>query len=121
MVIEIIIFSVIGIVLAIFVYLSLNGRKFIGRLALPISIISFFIPGVIAVWYNLNIILYNYISPTVAERGLIFKDTVMLNQYKLIGSKDYVYYKADEYSRSDRHGETIQVRITSKKDENVTK
>ena len=45
----------------------------------------------------------------------------MLNQYKLIGSKDYVYYKADEYSRSDRHGETIQVRITTKKVENVTK
>ena len=121
MVTTIIIFIIIGIVLARVIYLCLEGRKFIGRLALPISIISFFIPGVIAVWYNLNIILYNYISPTVAERGLIFKDTVMLNQYKLIGSKDYVYYKADEYSRSDRHGETIQVRITSKKDENVTK
>ena len=58
---EIIIFSVIGIILAIFVYLSLNGRKFIGRLASLISIISFFIPVVIAVWYNLNIILKNQI------------------------------------------------------------
>lgn len=121
MVTAIIILAVIGGVLAIYVYLGLVNRKFIGKLALPISIIGFFIPGIITIWYNLNIVLYNYITPTVAERGLIFKDTVMLDQYKLIGSKDYVYYKADEYSRSDRHGETIQVRITSKKVENVTK
>lgn len=53
----IIIFSIIGIVLARIIYICLEGRKFIGRLALPISIISFFIPGVIAVWYNLNIIV----------------------------------------------------------------
>ena len=85
------------------------------KIAVASAILVFILTYVVYVWFYLNVILFNYTSETTAERGLFFKDTAILTQYKLVGKKDYIVFKLDEYSRSDRHLETILVKVNDKK------
>lgn len=102
----------LGLVLAgvIFIKLSPYLSKF------KVILFSFSIlPFVIYFLYYTHIIIYNYTDSVTAKRGLIFKDTAMLDQYRLVGQKDYVFFKIDEYTRSDRQNEVIEVRVNSLK------
>ena len=62
-----------------------------------------------------NMIWYNYNNKDVASKGVFFKDTLILSEHRLIGSSDYVIFKIDKYSRSDRQLEIINVIINDNK------
>lgn len=106
----------LGLVLAgvIFIKLSPYLSKF-KVILFSFSILAFILPFVIYFLYYTHIIIYNYTDSVTAKRGLIFKDTAMLDQYRLVGQKDYVFFKIDEYTRSDRQNEVIEVRVNSLK------
>lgn len=50
-------------------------------------------------------------SETTATKGLFFKVTVDLTQYKKLGLGNGLYGKYESYSRSDRHGDVLTVYI----------
>ena len=107
-----IIFSV-GLIAIIFtgLFVILTKRKkelntkFVMILSSILVIVSFWLS------YKMftEMIWYNYDSKYTASKGLLFKDTLMLSEHKLIGSSDYIIFKMDMYSRSDRQLEVINV------------
>lgn len=107
-----IIFSV-GLIAIIFtgLYVILTKRKkklnakFVMVLSSILVIVSFWLS------YKMftEMIWYHYDSKHTASKGILFKDTLMLSEHKLIGSSDYIIFKMDMYSRSDRQLEVINV------------
>lgn len=82
-------------------------KRHISKILTAATLAAIFIPLIllyIFVWS------YAYVSPTLAEKGLIFKDTINLENYKKVGTKHRIIAQFDMYSRSDRH-EVILVRI----------
>lgn len=63
----------------------------------------------IVYYYYTNSVLYKQEDDGVATRGFILKEKVILSQYKLIGEREYIIFKMNEYSRSDREFESILV------------
>lgn len=66
-----------------------------------------------------NMIWYNYDNKDVASKGIFFKDTLMLSEHRLIGTSDYVIFKIDKYSRSDRQLEVINVIVNANKSKDI--
>ncbi len=62
-----------------------------------------------------TMIWYNYDNKNKASKGVIFKDTLMLSEHRLIGSSNYVIFEIDNYSRSDRQLEVISVIVNRNK------
>ena len=62
-----------------------------------------------------NMIWYNYDNKDVASKGIFFKDTLILSEHRLIGSSNYIIFKIDKYSRSDRQLEVINVIVNDNK------
>ena len=62
-----------------------------------------------------TMIWYNYDNKNKASKGVIFKDTLMLSEHRLIGSSNYVIFEIDNYSRSDRQLEVISVIVNKNK------
>ena len=62
-----------------------------------------------------TMIWYNYDNKNKASKGIIFKDTLMLSEHRLIGSSNYVIFEIDNYSRSDRQLEVINVIVNKNK------
>ncbi len=62
-----------------------------------------------------TMIWYNYDNKNKASKGVIFKDTLMLSEHRLIGSSNYVIFEIDNYSRSDRQLEVINVIVNKNK------
>ena len=52
----------------------------------------------------------------IAERGIVFKDRIILSEHRLIGSSDYGIFEMDKYSRSDRQLEVINVIVNKNKE-----
>lgn len=55
--------------------------------------------------------LYRYIDKdnTVAEKGIFLKNKVFLSEYRKVSTDDYIIFKTNNYTRSDRHNELIQI------------
>ncbi len=62
-----------------------------------------------------TMIWYNYDNKNKASKGVIFKDTLMLSEHRLIGSSNYIVFEIDNYSRSDRQLEVISVIVNKNK------
>lgn len=63
-----------------------------------------------------NMIWYNYDSKETASKGILFKDTLILSEHRLIGTSDLILFKIDKYSRSDRQLEVINVIVNQNKE-----
>ena len=107
-----IIFSV-GLIAIIFtgLYVILTKRK--KELNAKFVMVLSSILGIVSFWLSYKMftemIWYHYDSKHTASKGILFKDTLMLSEHKLIGSSDYIIFKMDMYSRSDRQLEVINV------------
>jgi hypothetical protein len=77
-------------------------------------VFSLFISYLICV----NMIFFHYVSGDVAKRGIVFQETMMLSEYRQIGSVNYLIFTVDNYTRSDRgmNAEVIPVILNSNKD-----
>ena len=62
-----------------------------------------------------TMIWYNYDNKNKASKGVIFKDTLILSEHRLIGSSSYIVFEIDNYSRSDRQLEVISVIVNKNK------
>ncbi len=96
---------------------SLLTTKFMVISGLIIFIGSFYLSFKIFT----NMIWYNYDNKDVATKGIFFKDTLMLSEHRLIGTSDYVIFKIDKYSRSDRQLEVINVIVNDNKSKDIIK
>ena len=96
---------------------SLLTTKFMVMSGLIIFIGSFYL----SLKVFTNMIWYNYDNKDVASKGIFFKDTLMLSEHRLIGTSDYVIFKIDKYSRSDRQLEIINVIINDNKTKDIIK
>ncbi len=81
-----------------------------------VLLIALFIIGML-ISYKIftTMIWYNYDNKNKASKGVIFKDTLMLSEHRLIGSSNYVIFEIDNYSRSDRQLEVINVIVNKNK------
>ena len=100
----------------VFIYIAekfkrIKSNKTIVIVAIIISIISIFISFKIFT----NVIWYHYESKDIAEKGIVFKDRLLLSEHRLIGSSDYGIFEIDKYSRSDRQLEVINVIVNKNK------
>lgn len=104
---------IIGI-LSNYINANING-KLLSIIILIVVCISMFLS------YKLftNVIWYNYVNKDVATKGIFFKDTLILSEHRLIGSSDYVIFKIDKYSRSDRQLEVINVIVNDNKSKDI--
>ena len=110
-----------GIIIAVFGILVLltivdkfkiiKSYKMLVIIATIISVVSIFISFKIFT----NVIWYHYESKDIAEKGIVFKDRLLLSEHRLIGSSDYGIFEIDKYSRSDRQLEVINVIINKNK------
>ena len=80
-----------------------------GVVLLLLYIISLTIASWLAYLYWSNSMVYKQIDNDIATKGIIFKEKILLNQYRLIGERNYVVLIMDEYTRSDRQFESILV------------
>ncbi len=112
----------LGLVIAVVFFITLFGVVgfFKKSLLTPkVMIISGLIIFIGSFYLSLkvftNMIWYNYDNKDVASKGIFFKDTLMLSEHRLIGTSDYVIFKIDKYSRSDRQLEVINVIVNDNK------
>ena len=84
-------------------------RERSGVVFLLLYIISLTIASWLAYLYWSNSMVYKQIDNDIATKGIIFKEKILLNQYRLIGERNYVVLIMDEYTRSDRQFESILV------------
>lgn len=112
LVIAVVIFGILGF----FINANTNG-KLLSIIILIVLCISMFLSFKIFT----NMIWYNYNNKDVATKGIFFKDTLILSEHRLIGSSDYVIFKIDKYSRSDRQLEVINVIINDNKSKDIIK
>ena len=82
---------------------------------IPSMAFGYYVAYTIAFWSLTTILMYKYTDNNTATTGQIFKDTIVLSEHKLIGSSDYVIFKTDKYSRSDRQSEVIEVVVNKNK------
>lgn len=52
---------------------------------------------------------YVQTSPTTATTGIIFKETLNLNEFRNVSSGNNIWGKYTNYTRSDRHAEVTTV------------
>lgn len=103
------ILSIVTLVVAILVIMSIvdvvkgvaNKNVIFGTIGLLII--------VILIWCILILSRFFYISDTVAEKGIIFKDRINLDKHIKIGDGTGILFDYDLYTRSDRSNETIIV------------
>ena len=112
LVIAVVIFGILGF----FINANTNG-KLLSIIILIVVCISMFL----SLKVFTNMIWYNYDNKDVASKGIFFKDTLMLSEHRLIGSSDYVIFKIDKYSRSDRQLEVINVIVNDNKSKDIIK
>lgn len=53
--------------------------------------------------------LYTQDGAKTATKGILFKQTLNLNEYKRVSSGFGVWGKYDRYSRSDRHNDVLTI------------
>ena len=110
-----------GIIIAVFGILVLliivDKFKIIEsyKIFVIISVIIFALSIFISFKIFTNIIWYHYESKDIAEKGIVFKDRLLLSEHRLIGSSDYGIFEIDKYSRSDRQLEVINVIVNQNK------
>ena len=100
----------------VFIYIAekfkrIKSNKTLVIIATIIFVVSIFISFKIFT----NVIWYHYESKDIAEKGIIFKDRLLLSEHRLIGSSDYGIFEIDKYSRSDRQLEVINVIVNQNK------
>ena len=110
LVIAVVIFGILGF----FINANTNG-KLLSIIILIVVCISMFL----SLKVFTNMIWYNYDNKDVASKGIFFKDTLMLSEHRLIGTSDYVIFKIDKYSRSDRQLEVINVIVNDNKSKDI--
>ena len=81
--------------------------------------LNFFLSMFLSYKMFTTMIWYNYDNKDVATKGIFFKDTLILSEHRLIGSSDYVIFKIDKYSRSDRQLEVINVIVNDNKSKDI--
>lgn len=72
------------------------------------TILSILVVVVLVLVYQYNQ-LFTQTSKDTAESGIVFKKTLMLDEYKLIAVGNGLLGKYHRYSRSDRHNEVMTV------------
>ena len=63
----------------------------------------------VIIWFVVPMTHFFYITPIIAEKGIIFKDRINLDKHIKIGDGMSILYDYDVYTRSDRSNETIIV------------
>ena len=106
--------AVFGIIALAFIadkFKKIKNNKTFEIVATIIFVVSIFISFKIFT----NVIWYHYESKDIAEKGIVFKDRLLLSEHRLIGSSDYGIFEIDKYSRSDRQLEVINVIVNKNK------
>ena len=64
----------------------------------------------IAYWTGLSYVQrYTLNSDGTATKGIIFKKTIILSEYKKLGSGNGIFGNYDIHSRSDRHNQVLNI------------
>lgn len=106
--------TVFGIIMLAFIadkFRKIKNNKIFWTLSTVIFVVSIFLSFKLFT----NVIWYHYESKDTAEKGIIFKDKLLLSEHKLVGSSDYGIFEIDNYSRSDRQLEVINVIVNKNK------
>ena len=109
-IIMLVLYYIIGLLILLILRLVIKTkREFKGIFKVVIATVSFILANYVTYQYYTNSVLYKQSDDNTAIRGIILSEKVILSQYRLIGEKDYLIFKMNEYTRSDREHESILV------------